>query len=94
MSVSQIIEELNCTVLMYPTFCLLQDILSKEIVGRGTKKGGLYYLDDFSLGIANHVHHQISSKERQIWLWHQRLGIHLLAIYDIYFLIYFLVCNL
>ena len=39
MSVSQVTEELNCVVLIYPTFCLLQDILSKEIVGRGTKRG-------------------------------------------------------
>lgn len=24
---------------MYPSFCLFQDILTKEIIGRGTKKG-------------------------------------------------------
>ncbi|KAK3005829.1 hypothetical protein RJ639_015687, partial [Escallonia herrerae] len=29
------------------------DILTKEIIGRGTKKEGLYYMDDFSLGRAN-----------------------------------------
>ncbi|WVZ03292.1 hypothetical protein V8G54_024098 [Vigna mungo] len=40
MSVSQITEELNCVVLMYSTFCLLQDVLSKKIIGRGTKRGG------------------------------------------------------
>lgn len=59
---------------MYSTFCLLQDILIKEIIGRGTKKGGLYYVDDFSSGRANHMHHTVSNKERQIWLWHHRLG--------------------
>lgn len=37
------------------------------------KRGGLYYMDDFSLGRANNVH-QTSVKERQIWLWHRRLG--------------------
>jgi hypothetical protein len=37
--VDQVITELNCVVLIYPTFCLLQDILTKEIIGRGTKRG-------------------------------------------------------
>jgi len=40
MSVSQATEELNCCALMYPGFCFLQDILTKEIIGRGTKRGG------------------------------------------------------
>ena len=59
---------------MYSTFCLLQDILTKEIIGCGTKRGRLYYVDDFSLGRANHMHHTVSNKERHIWLWHHRLG--------------------
>ena len=41
MSVGQVTEELNCVALMYPTFCLLQDILTKEIIRHGTKKGGV-----------------------------------------------------
>ncbi|KAJ0017590.1 hypothetical protein Pint_11215 [Pistacia integerrima] len=36
LSVSQLTSYLNCMVLMYPTFCLVQDILTKEIIGRGT----------------------------------------------------------
>ena len=39
MSVSQLTEQLNCCVLIYPSFCLLQDIHTKEILGRGTKRG-------------------------------------------------------
>ena len=70
---SQVTADLNCVVVMYSTFCLLQDILTKEIIGRGTKKGGLYYVDDFSSGRANHMHHTVSNKERHIWLWHHRL---------------------
>ena len=50
LSVSQVTKELNCIVLIYPTFCLLQDILTKKIIGRGTKKGGLYYMEDFGIG--------------------------------------------
>ena len=64
MSVSQVTADLNCVVLMYSTFCLLQDILTKEIIGRGTKRGGLYYVDDFSLGRANHMYHTVGNKER------------------------------
>ncbi|CAL9028855.1 unnamed protein product [Prunus brigantina] len=74
LSVSQLTEQLNCCVLIYPSFCLLQDIHTKEILGRGTKRGGLYYIDDFSLGVANNVTHSFDSKQQQIWLWHRRLG--------------------
>ncbi|KAF2288083.1 hypothetical protein GH714_004320 [Hevea brasiliensis] len=34
LSVSQVTAELNCVALMYPTFCLLQDIPTKEIIRR------------------------------------------------------------
>ena len=40
LSVGQATDELNCCVLMYPTFCLFQDILTKKIIGRATKRGG------------------------------------------------------
>lgn len=39
LSVGQATEDLNCCALIYPKFCLLQNILTKEIIGRGTKKG-------------------------------------------------------
>jgi len=31
---------------MFSNFCLLQDILTKEIIGRGTEHGSLYYIDE------------------------------------------------
>ncbi|KAJ8642448.1 hypothetical protein MRB53_019142 [Persea americana] len=70
---------LNLNSLLFPWLNLLpqpqiKDVLSKEIIGCGTKRGGLYYLDDFSPGKANHTHHHARSHERQIWLWHRRLG--------------------
>lgn len=55
-------------------FLSIQDILTKEIIGRGTKKGGLYYMEDFSLGRAHHVSSSLGSKQQQIRLWHRRLG--------------------
>jgi hypothetical protein len=59
---------------MYSTFCLLQDILIKEIIGRGTKRGGLYYVDNFSMGRVHHMRPPVDKNEQQIWLWHRRLG--------------------
>ncbi|KAJ0042666.1 hypothetical protein Pint_18588 [Pistacia integerrima] len=73
LSIGQANEELNCCALMYPSFYIFQDILSKEIIGRGTKRGGLYYMDDFDFDRANTMR-QTGDKERQIWLWHRRLG--------------------
>ena len=49
LSMGQAPEELNCCALIYPKFFLFQDILTKEIIGRGTKRGGLYYMDDFNV---------------------------------------------
>jgi len=46
LSVSQVTKELNCVVLMFSNFCILQDILTKEIIGRGTEREGLYYIDE------------------------------------------------
>ena len=59
--------QLNCHALIYPSFCIFQDILTKEIIGSGTKREGLYYMDDFNISRAHNIH-QISNKNRQIWL--------------------------
>ena len=53
MSHGQATEQLNCYVLLYLKFCLIQDILTKEIIGRGTKRGDLYFVDDVSTGHVN-----------------------------------------
>ena len=73
LSVGQTIEKLNYCALIYPNFCLFQNILTKEIIGRGTKRGGLYCMDDCSLGMANTMKHT-AVKEHQIWMWHRCLG--------------------
>lgn len=39
MFISQVTANLNCVVLMYSTFCLLQDILTKEIMGVVLRRG-------------------------------------------------------
>jgi len=68
LSISQVTKELNCVVLMFPTFCLLLDILMKVIIGRGTERGGLYYFDEVAhKGHAMLAHGTVT---RQLWLWH------------------------
>jgi GAG-pre-integrase domain len=73
LSVGQISDDLNCIVLMYPHFCLFQDAHTKKILGRGTRKGKLYVMEDISEGRTYHV----QSRENnffQIMKWHKRLG--------------------
>ena len=46
LSVSQLTKYLNCTVLMTFDGCIVQDAQTGTIIGRGIKKGGLYYVDE------------------------------------------------
>lgn len=44
LSVSQITKELDCCVSFYPTHCIFQDRLTKQIIGKDHESGGLYSL--------------------------------------------------
>nr|GEV57694.1 putative reverse transcriptase, RNA-dependent DNA polymerase [Tanacetum cinerariifolium] len=57
---------------MHPTFCLLQDIRTRRIIGRVTKREGLYYVDEVNTSGTVMLAHGTS--ERDAWLWHRRLG--------------------
>ncbi|XP_071731015.1 uncharacterized protein [Rutidosis leptorrhynchoides] len=72
LSVSHVTKELNCKVLMYPTFCILQDIRTGLVIGRGTEKGGLYFIDEVSQDGTVLLSH--GTPTREAWLWHRRLG--------------------
>ncbi|CAN6568096.1 unnamed protein product [Malus baccata var. baccata] len=74
LSIPQVTKQLDCVVLMYPLFCLLQDIQTKEIIGRGTKRKGLYYVDDVVPGRANAVRASRTNNLHEVWLLHRRLG--------------------
>ena len=67
LSLGQVTKDLNYCILMYSSFCLFQDVLTKNIFGRGTKRRGLYYVDDLDL---EKVHSAQSSqwKRQDIWL--------------------------
>ncbi|KAM0054908.1 putative GAG-pre-integrase domain-containing protein [Helianthus debilis subsp. tardiflorus] len=57
---------------MHPTFCLLQDIRTGVIIGRGTERQGLYYVDEVAhQGTVMLAH---GTDNRDAWLWHRRLG--------------------
>lgn len=74
LSAAQVTAQLNCLVLIYPTFCLLQDLGNGEIIGRGTKRDGLYYIDDVCEGRSLSVKRSSCASKNQILLWHRRLG--------------------
>ena len=55
MSVGQVTKELQCCVIMYLTFCIFEDILTNEIICRSTKRKGLYFINDMSVGKTNNM---------------------------------------
>ena len=44
MSASQVTDSLNCCAILFPTFCVLQDLATGKMIGSGKQCGGLYYL--------------------------------------------------
>ena len=43
--VSKLTHTLNCNISFFPNYCLIQDLSTKQIIGRGRKSGSLYILD-------------------------------------------------
>jgi GAG-pre-integrase domain len=72
--VSKITEDLNCSVLIFPSFCIFHDILTWEIIGRGSKREGLYYLNELKIGNALSVKGNFMELRTRVWLWDKRLG--------------------
>jgi GAG-pre-integrase domain len=58
---------------IFPDHCVFQDIKTREILGRGTRRGGLYYLDGLKTGEAL-LTIDSKARETEILLWHKRLG--------------------
>jgi GAG-pre-integrase domain len=59
---------------MYHQYCIFQDLLTEEIIDRGTKRGGLYHLDNM---VSDKAHFFVSLSTNQIShirMWHKRLG--------------------
>ncbi|KAK1418160.1 hypothetical protein QVD17_27299 [Tagetes erecta] len=70
--VSHVTKELNCKVVMHPTFCILQDTRTGVIIGRGTERQGLYFVDEVTQHGTVMLAHGTTTREA--WLWHRRLG--------------------
>lgn len=67
LSISQLTRDSNCSVTFYPSHCILQDLSTKEEIGRGHEHAGLYYLEMTSPVCFTH-------SIPIFQLWHQRLG--------------------
>ena len=42
---SKLTRTLNCSISFFPGYCLFQDLLTKQVIGRGQESEGLYILD-------------------------------------------------
>lgn len=78
-SVPQINAQSKCSVTFFPMYVVFQDLLTKEIIGRGYLRGRLFHLDRLyagekpgKLGIAALT--SSSDQLSEIFLWHRRLG--------------------
>ena len=45
MYVSKLTRALKCYISFFPDFCLFQDLMTKQIIGRSHESRGLYILD-------------------------------------------------
>ena len=63
MSVSRLTRTLKCYISFFPDFCLFQDLMTKQIIGRGRESRGLYILDPTiprpiaCSGVTHHLRH-------------------------------------
>ncbi|XP_021746631.1 uncharacterized protein LOC110712474 [Chenopodium quinoa] len=68
-SVSQLNDDLNCTVQFNSYICAIQD-QTKELIGTGTRRDGLYYFSKTDL-----VHHVSAlAANSELVLWHRLMG--------------------
>ena len=67
-SVSQLAKDLNCVVTFTDSFCVIQDRISRTLIGVGNVQGGVF-LHKVALDVKKQVHAVQTSK-----LWHRRLG--------------------
>lgn len=68
LSVHHLTKNNHCAVIFFPTFCLLQDLTSKKMIGAGEERNDICYFkteNPIALNATNESDHT---------LWHQRLG--------------------
>jgi transposase InsO family protein len=84
-SVSHLTRDLNCSVIFFPYWCILQDLATRRMIGLGKQHNGLYYL--VALATKNNFTNHSSATKNNFTnhptcnltvsptdLWHNRLG--------------------
>ena len=46
LSTSQFTKQNNCSVIIFPSYHVFQDLITGRRIGSGHERGGMYYLDD------------------------------------------------
>jgi len=80
LSVSRLTRDLNCSIIFFPYWCLLQDLATRRMIGLGKQHNGLYYL--VALATKQHTSKQTPTINQPTCnlitsstnLWHNRLG--------------------
>jgi len=68
MSASKLTKSLRCCIILFPDFCVIQDLATGKMTGWGKQDRGLYYMSSVSqVPLSCHV-------SLLPTLWHQRLG--------------------
>jgi hypothetical protein len=62
LSIACITRELNCRIIFYFDHCLFQDLVTRRIIGSGSLRDGLYYLDSQS------AHSWLTQAYHTVWL--------------------------
>ena len=68
-SVSQLIQDVNCFIQFSDQLCVIQDRITRMLIGAGEQREGLYYFRDIGSAVA-----LSSVANRACDLWHRRLG--------------------
>ena len=74
LSVGKVTDGLHCSVTFFPSWCILQDLISKVTIGVGKRRGNLYYL--VALASTSSRQNQPSCHHITVFadLWHRHLG--------------------
>jgi hypothetical protein len=78
-SVPQLNAQSLCSVTFFPMYVVFQDLLTREVIGKGYLRGRLSHLDQAYAGEKQRknvpVALTLTSRElNEVWLWHRRLG--------------------
>ena len=81
MSVSRLTRDLNCSMIFFPHWCVLQDLAIRRMIGLGKQRDGLYYLAALTTRKIGTTSHSSPNNQPTCNLttsstdiWHSRLG--------------------